>query len=115
MYGSSILSMLEYTIVASCSSRSFAAADSQHQHHFNGADAQGFNRPSLFSIMWAGADIFELFSINVGPFSSNVSRKTPLFSINLGRSRRCFRARALMFSSRYSSSIHLQLHRLMCR
>jgi DNA-binding transcriptional regulator YiaG len=45
--------------------------------------------------MRAGADVFELFSINLGPFSSNVSRKTPLFSINLGPKRAMFLSRSV--------------------
>jgi len=54
-----------------------------------------------FSINWARADVFELFSNNVGPFSFNVSRRASLFSVNLGQKERRFRVRAFMLSSRY--------------
>jgi hypothetical protein len=47
------------------------------------------------ALMWSRADVIELFSNNVGPFSFNVSRKGSLFSINLGRKPRMFSSRSV--------------------
>jgi hypothetical protein len=45
--------------------------------------------------MWVGADVFGLFSNNVGPFSSNVVSSGPLFSINLIPKPRMFLGQAI--------------------
>jgi hypothetical protein len=37
--------------------------------------------------MWVLADVVGLFSINVGPFSRNVSPSRPMFSANVGPNR----------------------------
>jgi hypothetical protein len=42
-----------------------------------------------------------LFSINVGPFSSNVVLNGPLFSTNMVPKSGCFWAKRFMFSVRY--------------
>ena len=38
----------------------------------------------LFSLMWVRADVFRLFSLNVGPLSNNLVQKAALFSDNVG-------------------------------
>ena len=58
---------------------------------------------SLFSVMWSRSDIFGLFSINVGPFSSNLVLGGPLFSINLW-------ARRFMVSGRYYVACFIFVH-----
>ena len=60
------------------------------------------SRQWLFALIWAGADVFGLFSNNVGPFSIIVALSGPLFSINLVPKQRCFWAKRFMFSGRYS-------------
>src|SRR5271166_1669318 len=52
--------------------------------------------------MWSRPDILGLFSINVVSFSRNVVLSALSFSANVVRDGRCFRARAFMFSGRYS-------------
>jgi len=45
--------------------------------------------------MWSRSDVFRLFSINVGPFSSNVVLSGPLFSSNLVPKQRMFLGQAI--------------------
>jgi WD40 repeat protein len=56
--------------------------------------------PSSFSIIVVSGRCFGLFSINVVSFSRNVVLRGALFSSNLVRNERCFRAKRFMFSGR---------------
>ena len=53
-------------------------------------------------LIWVLADVVGLFSIKVGSFSPNVGQKQRIFSANLGRKLRRYRAKPFMLSGRYS-------------
>ena len=56
----------------------------------------------LFALVWSSPDVIGLFSINVVSFSIIVVLSALSFSANVVRDGRCFRARAFMFSGRYT-------------
>jgi hypothetical protein len=83
-------------IIAAPSSNAFL-------RHSGSADSSIYSVDPLYSHRCEPiTDILGLFSNNVGSFSFNVSRKTSLFSINLGQKERRFRVRAFMLSSHYT-------------
>jgi hypothetical protein len=67
----------------------------------NSIESRPEGKGGLFRINLAGADVFGLFSNNVGPFSRNLVPSGALFSINVVPKRVCFWARRFMFSGRY--------------
>jgi hypothetical protein len=52
--------------------------------------------------MWVKPDVCGLFSMSVGSFSGNMGLSALIFSDNVGRKLRCFRAEPFIFSGHYN-------------